>query len=75
MPDMKLSAMRKGMRARIDGLPDGEMRSHFIRIGLMEGSVVACLERLPGGTLVLGFQHQEVALSGELAESIAISQV
>jgi Fe2+ transport system protein FeoA len=75
MSEMKLSTLRKGMRARIAQLPEGEMRSHFIRIGLMEGAIISCLEKLPGGTVVLGFHHQEVALSGELAESIAICQI
>ena len=73
MSDIKLSAIRKGGRARIAQLPAGEMRSRFIRIGLMEGAVVSCLERLPGGTIVLVFHHQEVALSGELAASIEVS--
>ncbi len=75
MADFKLSAIRKGGRVRIAQLPPGEMRSRFIRIGLMEGAVVSCLERLPGGTIVLIFHHQEVALSGELAASIEVSPV
>lgn len=70
-----LSTLRKGGRARIARLPEGEMRSRFIRIGLMEGAVVSCLEKLPGGTIVLVFNHQEVALSGELAASIEVARL
>lgn len=73
MSDMKLSALRKGGRARIAMLPVGEIRSRFIRIGLMEGAEVSCLERLPGGTIVLVFHHQEVALSGDLASTIEVN--
>ena len=50
---MKLSTLRKGARAQIERLPEGEIRAQFIRIGLIEGAVICCLERLPGGTLVL----------------------
>lgn len=72
---MQLSTIRKGMRVRIEQLPEGEMRSQFIRIGLMEGVTVSCLEKLPGGTIVLGLNHQEVALSDELASAILISRL
>jgi Fe2+ transport system protein FeoA len=70
---MKLSDISKGTSARISALPGGDIRSQFIRIGLMEGSIVQCLERLPGGTLVLRHSRQEVALSTELAASILVS--
>jgi Fe2+ transport system protein FeoA len=62
------------MRGRIDRLPAGDIRSQFIRLGLVEGAVVSCLEKLPGGTIVLEFSRQEVALSGDLARSITITQ-
>ena len=69
---MKLSAIRKGGRVQIESLPEGEIRSQFIRIGLTEGAIVSCLERLPGGTLVLEQSRQEVAVSGSLADSILV---
>lgn len=69
---MTLSALPKGTRGRIVRLPEGEVRSHFIRIGMVEGATIACLERLPGGTIVLEFSRQEIALSGDLAAGIEI---
>lgn len=72
---MTLGALPKGMRGRIERLPSGDVRSHFIRIGMVEGAIVACLERLPGGTMVLEFSRQEVALSGDLAATIEIRQL
>ena len=72
---MTLGTLPKGMRGRIERLPSGDVRSHFIRIGMVEGAVVACLERLPGGTVVLEFSRQEVARSGDLAASIEIRQI
>jgi ferrous iron transport protein A len=70
---MRLSNILRGSRVRISELPLGDMRSQLIRIGLMEGTVVECLERLPGGTLVLLHSRQEVAVSTELAASITVS--
>jgi Fe2+ transport system protein FeoA len=70
---IKLSSLSKGASARIVQLPAGDVRVQLIRLGLMEGAVVNCIERLPGGTLILGHRRQELALSTELAESISIS--
>lgn len=42
-------------------------------MGLSEGAVVRCLERLPGGTLVIALSRQELALSAELASHITIA--
>ncbi len=72
---MRLATMAKGTRGRIERLPGGEIRSHFIRIGLVEGAIISCMEKLPGGTIVLEFSRQEVALSGDLARSIEVSQI
>ena len=72
---MTLSTLPKGMRGRIERLPSGDIRSHFIRIGMVEGAVVSCLQRLPGGTVVLEVSRQEVALSGDLADAIEIRQI
>ena len=71
---IKLSMIRKGLPVQILRLPDGDMRMQFIRIGLMEGALVTCIERLPGGTMVLQHHRQEVALSADLADSIWVSQ-
>ena len=72
---MTLALLPRGRRARITALPHGDIRSQCIRIGLMEGAEVDCVERLPGGTLVLQFSRQEIALSTVLARSIAIDLV
>jgi Fe2+ transport system protein FeoA len=66
----RLSSIRKGTRVRIHRLPEGDMRTQFIRIGLLEGALVTCIERLPGGTMVLLHHRQELALSADLADSI-----
>lgn len=70
---MTLGTLKKGAKARIQGLPEGEIRSQFIRLGIVEGATIRCIDRLPGGTIVLEFSRQEIALSGDLAASITIS--
>lgn len=69
----KLSQISRGASVYIRQLPSGIMRSHFIRLGLVEGIIVTCAERLPGGTLVLEYNRQEIALSGDLADQISVS--
>jgi Fe2+ transport system protein FeoA len=70
---MKLSTIRKGLPVQILRLPEGDMRIQFIRIGLMEGARITCIERLPGGTVVLLHHRQEVALSADLADAIWVT--
>ncbi len=70
---MQLSSIQRGSRVRITQLPDGDSRSQLIRLGLIEGAEIECLERLPGGTLVLSYSRQELALSAGLAASITVS--
>jgi len=70
---MTLGDLRKGGNALIQDLPEGEFRSQFIRLGLVKGASVRCLHRLPGGTIVLEFSRQEIALSGELASTILVT--
>jgi Fe2+ transport system protein FeoA len=72
---IKLSSLTKGASARIVQLPSGDIRVQLIRLGLMEGAVVNCIQRLPGGTMILGHHRQELALSTELAESISIANI
>jgi len=74
-PFIKLSSVSRGTSVKIQKLPTGVIRAQFIRIGLAEGAIIECLERLPGGTLVLRHSRQEMALSSELAASILVIPV
>lgn len=70
-----LRRIRRGERVRIDALPsDDALRSQCIRLGLSIGAVVRCLERLPGGTIVVESGRQEIALGRSLAEKIGIDR-
>ncbi|HEV8539393.1 MAG TPA: ferrous iron transport protein A [Bacteroidota bacterium] len=62
----------KGQWLRIFSLPNGLLRSQFIRFGINEGERVRCIERLPGGTIVLQKNRQQVAIGHLLAKEIFV---
>ncbi len=68
-----LDTIKKGMKVIIAALPDGIEKAQLIRLGITKGSVVLCLERLPGGTIVLKRNRQEIAIGYPLAKKIKFS--
>lgn len=70
---MTLVDVRRGMRGTISSLPENsELRSQCIRLGLGIGSGFLCIERLPGGTIVVETNRQEIALGKHLANAIGV---
>ena len=62
------------MRGTIISLPaDATLRSQCIRLGLCIGASFLCLERLPGGTVVVETNRQEIALGNALARTIGVA--
>lgn len=72
---MSLLEANKGKKVRIAQLPTGKVRSSLIRLGLNEGDQVECLERLPGGTVVVGKNRQQIAIGARLARHIWVVPV
>jgi ferrous iron transport protein A len=69
-----LVKLRRGTRGTILSLPDNsELRSQCIRLGIAVGASFQCIERLPGGTIVLETNRQEIALGRSLAMEIGVS--
>ncbi|MBC8145599.1 MAG: ferrous iron transport protein A [bacterium] len=65
---------RRRMSGTIVSLPgDATLRSQCIRIGLSIGSSFVCIERLPGGTIVVETNRQEIALGNALAKTIGVA--
>lgn len=67
-----LSKVKKGTIVRIINLPDGFARTQLIRFGIVEGDLVKCLEHLPGGTIVIQKNRQEIALGSKLTHKIIV---
>lgn len=67
-----LDKAKKGSYITISSLPAGIYKIQLIRLGITEGTKVYCLEHLPGGTIVLQKNRQEIALGYDLAKKIII---
>jgi ferrous iron transport protein A len=70
MKNNTLDKVKKGTYLTITNLPAGILKVQLIRIGITEGSKVFCLERLPGGTIILQKNRQEIAIGYDLAKEI-----
>ena len=60
---------------RIVSLPAGIIRAQFIRLGISEGERILCLERLPGGTIVLQKHRQQIAVGHQLSRQIVVALI
>ena len=67
-----LHALTAGQVVKIVLLPDGNVRSQFIRVGMSEGERVRCLERLPGGTIIIQKKRQQIAIGHQLAKQVFV---
>ena len=68
-----LHTIPKGSRVLIVEVPEGKGRSQLIRLGILKGEFIRCLERLPGGTMVIEKNRREVAIGMTLAKSIFVA--
>jgi len=69
-----LDSAKKGATVRIVEIPEGKRRAQLIRLGIVEGHLVRCLERLPGGTVIVQNHRQEVAMGAVLAKAILVTE-
>jgi Fe2+ transport system protein FeoA len=68
-----LHTVSKGSRVLIVEVPEGKGKSQLIRLGILKGEFIRCLERLPGGTMVIEKNRREVAIGKTLAKSIFVA--
>jgi Fe2+ transport system protein FeoA len=61
-----------GQWLRISRVPGGPVMAQFIRFGIHEGQRVRCIERLPGGTVVLQKNRQQIAIGHTLARQVFV---
>ena len=72
---MTLDKARKGRKIKIVNIADKSIKSQAIRIGLVEGAIFLCSEKLPGGPVVLQNRLQEIAIGRGIAEKISTEEV
>jgi len=70
-----LHTISKGSRVLIVEVPEGKGKSQLIRLGILKGEFIKCLERLPGGTMVIEKNRREVAIGMTLAKTIFVAYV
>jgi Fe2+ transport system protein FeoA len=63
----------KGSTLIIVDIPDGKNRARLIRLGILKGERIRCLEVLPGGTVVIEKNRQEIAIGVSLARLIVVA--
>ena len=68
-----LHTISKGSRVLIVKVPEGKGKSQLIRLGILKGEFIRCLERLPGGTVVIEKNRREIAIGMALAKSIFVA--
>ena len=73
MVNETLDKSKKGINIKILKLPEGNYKSLLIRMGISEGDILKCLQRLPGGTIVVQKNRQEIAVGFDLAKKIKVS--
>ncbi len=69
---LPLSKIRAGTYVTIVTIPDGNYKAQFIRFGIIEGEKVYCMTRLPGGTLIIRKNRQEIAIGPALSAQIFV---
>ena len=69
----RLNEINRGDEIKIISLPSGGMKSQLIRMGISEGDLVECVEKINGGTIVIRKKRQEIAIGHKLANEIEIS--
>ncbi len=72
---LPLHKIPKGSRVMIVEVPEGKRKSQLIRLGIVKGEFIQCLERLPGGTIVIEKNRREIAIGMTLAKSISVMYV
>ncbi len=72
MKNNTLDKSKKGTYIKIVKLPDNNYKSQLIRLGISEGDTLKCLQRLPGGTIVVQKNRQEIAIGFDLAKKITV---
>jgi Fe2+ transport system protein FeoA len=72
-PLIPLHQVSKGSRLIIMEIPEGRAKSQLIRLGVVKGEFIRCLERLPGGTIVIQKHRQEIAIGVALARTIIVA--
>ncbi|SJZ49146.1 FeoA family protein [Selenihalanaerobacter shriftii] len=69
---MTLAEVNRGDTFQVNSIPDTKVRAQAFRFGISEGAQVSCVEKVPGGPVILQRNLQEIAVGRRLAEKIKV---
>lgn len=72
---MNLYDVRSGDYMQIKRIPDDTVRVQAIRMGLVEGSVARCTQKVLNGSVVIACGKQEIAIGARLAKEISVDLI
>lgn len=75
IPGSSLDKVVKGTCFIIVDIPHGINKVQLIRLGISIGDKIVCLQRLPGGTIIIRKNRQEIAIGYHLAKQISIKYI
>jgi len=75
VPGTSLDKAVKGTYFIIADIPHGLHKVQLIRLGISIGDKIICLQRLPGGTIIIQKNRQEIAIGYHLAREIKIQYI
>ena len=72
---ISLDQTTKGSTLVVIDVPEGRSRERLIRLGILSGQRIKCIERLAGGTVVIEKNRQEIAIGATLAKTILVAYI
>ncbi|AGB40481.1 Fe2+ transport system protein A [Halobacteroides halobius DSM 5150] len=69
---MTLADVKRGDKFQIASIPDQGIRAQTLRFGISEGAKVSCVEKVPGGPVIVQRNLQEIAVGRKLAKRIEV---
>lgn len=67
-----LSSIPPNKSAIIKFIPKGNYKSQLLRFGIFEGQIFEVISKLPGETMVIKINRQEIALGSKLSKKILV---
>jgi len=62
----------RGRDLEVVTVPAGRSREQLIRLGILAGHTIRCIQRLPGGTMLIEKNRQEIAIGVRLGSAITV---
>lgn len=69
---LPLTEAPRGRDLEVVDVPAGRSREQLIRLGILKGGSIRCIQRLPGGTMLVEKNRQEIAIGVKLASAITV---